>query len=157
MDKKLLNIREIKYFLKSEDIISLKTLVPEHNGDLLINDAGTIFLIDEGKKRGFTNYNTFRNLIKDNPIVHPEHAIELITTGRNIPDDAITVRNLAGTIFVLDRDSNDKTIKRGIPSLNVLNHYQFRWPPLSNPYEDSYYASLISMFLNTIPDGPIFV
>ena len=152
---KLLNVEDIEDTeaknlkkWKSRGFSDYPRPFPEYNGKLFSSPQGTIYLIDEGCKRGFTNWKTFDRVFKPERVWEEEAFLDAVQDGLIMPNDAIVVHDMH-TWFLIDRDSSGKIIKRGIPSMDVVNKYQLRTPSAEK------HTIVPRVVLQGLPDGPI--
>lgn len=124
----------------------------EWNGRLLMNPAGTIWVVMDGVARGYENAGLFdrvhgyrrRTRACGGPlgtpcdwvwrpaVFHRIPSISVIKEGNLISPDATIISNPAGTMFFFE---NNKI--RGVPSAGIMEKYQFNWETgKANVYDD---------------------
>lgn len=118
---------------------------PAWNGKLLMNPAGTVWVVIDGLARGYTNEPLFSRVhgwrrqvqecypthhgaghrcgpVWTNTVFTRISDIAVIQQGPVMAQDATIISNSAGSMFLFENN----TI-RGIPSGAVMDKYQFNW------------------------------
>ena len=127
--------------------------IPAWNGRLLMNPAGTVWVVLDGIARGYRNADLLDRVhgwrrkklrcagplgqqtcsrVWTNTVFHRISTISVIKVGPPIALDATMISNRAGTVFFFE---NNRI--RGIPSPDVMEKYQFNWgTSKKNRYSD---------------------
>ncbi len=118
---------------------------PGWNGRLLMNSAGTVWVVIDGVARGYTNEPLFSRVhgwrrqievcapthhgaghrctaVWTNTVFFHIDDISVIQEGPVMSQDATIISNPSGTMFLFENNT-----VRGIPSADVMNKYQFNW------------------------------
>ncbi|MCY2978278.1 MAG: hypothetical protein NTU79_06385 [Planctomycetota bacterium] len=136
--------------------------LPDWNGRLLMNPAGTVWVVIDGVARGYVNEPLFARVHGwrrqkqfcggplghescswnwVNTVFHRIPSISVIQEGAPISTDATIISNPAGTMFFFENN----TI-RGIPAAHIMEKYQFNWDTgKSNRYSDDVIVRLQSV------------
>jgi hypothetical protein len=130
---------------------------PTLNGTLLINPAGTIWIVIDGVARGYSSPAIFDQVhfrwYVDLPgptfrpvrMTHIE-TIAFIPVGTNWHNDLKLVRNSRGTVALFDAQ-----ILYGIPSPAVMNYYQYEWGKVQQIPDEEFGAYPMPLILNLPP------
>lgn len=129
------------------------------NGSLLVDNAGTVWLIENGKRRGITSDWVFASngfswyrLIKAT-----DQELSCIPTDTNLPAGSArrVVKSPSGTIYLI----TDKGYKRGFASADVFTGLGYSWLEVSNisDAELSLYANdpVAPVLTSPLPDGTL--
>ncbi len=129
------------------------------DGATLVDSRGTVWLIENGKRRGVTsdwgfatNGLSWYRLIKAT-----DQELSCIPIDSNLPDGSARrlVRNSAGTVYLI----TDKGYKRGFASADVFNGLGYSWSEvvLVSDAEISSYPNdpVAPVFTSPVPDGTL--
>lgn len=148
--------------LNTDSSTSAPQPIPDWNGRLLMNPAGTVWVVIDGVARGYVNEPLFARVHGwrrkkkfcggpighqtcswnwVNTVFHRIPSISVIQEGPPIAGDATIISNPAGTMFFFENN----TI-RGIPAAAIFDKYQFNWETgKANRYSDEVIARLQSV------------
>ncbi|MGG0262397.1 hypothetical protein ABEY48_04540 [Bacillus mycoides] len=117
----------------------------QYNG-FRVKEVGkpTIYLIDNGTKRGITSPEVYNHLFRNWDNVQEFLTLSGVPDGKVLNDNIGLVRfENSPKVYLLDKNNQGNTIKRWITSPAAMDKYNFKWDMPTMP----------SWMENNIPDG----
>jgi hypothetical protein len=99
-------------------------------------DRPEIYLIDNGKRRHITNPDVYNQLFRNWDGIHTVIDIENIPLGSAIREGTgLFKTSKSNKVFWLDKEHDNKVVKRWITSPQAMDKYNFNWDKVATVYD----------------------